>query len=289
MDATRSQIFFPATLPELFAIWKREKDAVPFAGGLSFMRGQYQHTLSLPPHILSLEKLEELRRVSRTERYLEFGAMTGLNEILNLGKSVPEALRLAIGGIANPRVRAIATIGGNVCYPRGLGNAAAPLIALEARYELRSESQSRWLSASRFSQPGDPPAQWPAAIGPGELLTRIRIPLEQWDYSVYRKFGTEEQAASGGAAPGSGVAIFLARMLKNTLTDMRLVCAGETVLRDKNSETVLTGKSLPLERRDALHYVERWETYLEGTGARDGIPGRKLLNFIEETILALAD
>lgn len=42
----------------------------------------------LPEHILDLNFLPELKVISKTERYFEFGAAVTLNEILDLGKKI---------------------------------------------------------------------------------------------------------------------------------------------------------------------------------------------------------
>jgi CO/xanthine dehydrogenase FAD-binding subunit len=279
MDALHNQVFFPSTLNELFSAWARFPDSVPYAGGTGLLRGQGKTALSLPRNILSLENLDELHRISRTERYLEIGAMKKLNEIINLGKIIPEALTKTLLGIAGPQVRNLATIGGNLCHPTHSMDAAAPLAALDARYELRTANQSRWISASRFSSfPGA------TALESQELLTRIRIPLEQWDSSIYKKFRAGDCDDEFG-----GVLVFLARNQKNILTDIRLIFAGESILRDKNSEALLGGKQLPLDRKDAVHFAELWQTYLLGLGKPSPLLRAKLINTIKRGILDLAD
>jgi len=302
MAALHNQVFKPAVFSEFFSIWSRFPDAVPFAGGTSLIRrGAYADKESsrifreqpeLPVNILSLERLEELRRITRTERYLEIGAMVRLNEIIALGKIVPEAFSETLKGIAGPQVRNLATIGGNLCTS---GDAVAPMAALEARYELRGAGGNRWISAQRFSSFLD-------ALGRQELLTRIRIPLDQWNYTVYRKFSPPEPGSEGG------VFLLLIKNQKNILTNIQVVFVssaqeankstqsgkdslrpGESLLQEKNSETFLEGKTLPLDRRDALHYKKMWKTYLSGLAKPGPFLQAKILNSIEAGILGLAD
>jgi CO/xanthine dehydrogenase FAD-binding subunit len=293
MDAAQNkpalnQVFFPSSFQELFSAWNRFPEAVPFAGGAELIRGQGKRVPILPKTILSLEKLEELGRITRTERYLEIGAMVRLNEIIHLGKIVPEVLTQCLMGIAGPQLRNIATLGGNICNPSRRFDATAPMIALDAHYELRSAQSSRWISASRFST-----LAGSSILAPRELLTRIRIPLEQWNYSLYRKFN-----ARGSGEPGD-VIIFILRNQKNILEDMRVVFAGHSVFREKNSEALLVGKKLPLDRKDAHVFIERWKTYLEAMKAPEETGGKEygrfdfikaqIERFIETTIMALAD
>jgi CO/xanthine dehydrogenase FAD-binding subunit len=279
MDVPFNQVFSPGNFQELFSAWSRFPDAVPFAGGTDLIRNQGKRVLTLPRNILSLDKLEELHRITRTERYLEIGAAVKINEIIYLGKIVPEILTRCLEGIAGPQLRNLATIGGNICCTARRFDASAPMMALDAHYELRSASSSRWISASRFaSLPG------PLAINPQELLTRIRVPLEQWNYSLYKKFTSTDKNGETG-----GLIVFIIRIQKNILTDLRIVYAGDKVLRDKNTETLLIGKQLPLDRKDALNFTEHWRTYLSALDAPEDLIRAKLLNFIESGIMGLAD
>jgi CO/xanthine dehydrogenase FAD-binding subunit len=283
MADLHNQVFFPAALPELFAAWNRFPDAVPFAGGAELLRNQGNHILTLPQNILSLERLEELHRITRTERYLEIGAMVKISEIIRLGKTVPEALTQSLSNIAGLQLRNLITVGGNICNHSRRLDTAAPLIALDARYELRTACETRWVSASRFSALPGPPA-----LEPRELLTRIRIPLEEWQYSLYKKFAGGE-AADPSLDESGGSAVFMARMQKNILTDLRIVFAGSQVLRDKNCETSLVGKQLPLDRKDAAHFMELWKTFLSAVEVPGFMLRANLLNFIESCILSLSD
>jgi CO/xanthine dehydrogenase FAD-binding subunit len=278
MDVPHSQVFFPGNLPELFSAWSRYPNAVPFAGGTELLWGQGKTTVTLPLNILSLDKLADLHHITRTERYLEIGAMVKISEIINLGKTVPEVLRQTLNGIAGPQLRNIATIGGNICHTSRRMDASAAMIALDARYELRTAQGTRWISASRFSAFSSP-----LIFNSQELFTRIRIPLEQWDYSIYKKFESPYVGIESG-----GVAVFLVRVQKNILTDIRMVFAERAILRDKNSESFLAGKRLPLDRKDALHYVELWKTYLSAIELSGELIKAKLLNFIESTIIDLS-
>ena len=271
-----NQVFFPSNYTELFAAWDRFPHAVPYAGGTGLIREQGGQILELPPVILSLEDLDEMHRVSRSERYLEIGAMTKLSRITGLGKIVPSALRHCLENIAGIQLRNLATIGGNICFPDRRLDCPAVLTALDAQYELRTSQTSRWVSASRFfTDPG------PTVLNPKEILTRIRIPLDYWDYSVYKKFSGRESR--------SRVAVFLVRTQKNVLSDIRIVYKTDSILRDKDCESMLTGKQLPLSRKVADEFVESWETFLEESQTIDELFRKELINFIEVNVYNLLD
>jgi CO/xanthine dehydrogenase FAD-binding subunit len=277
MAGRHNQVFFPSSLGELFNAWTRFPDAVPFAGGTEIIRGQRSSSLVLPKNILALGEIEELSRMSRTEQYLEIGAMVKLWDIIRLGKIVPEALTRSLEGIAGPQLRGLATIGGHICHAACRLDCTASLIALDAIYELRNAQNVRWISAARFSQPGR------LALEKQELLTRIRIPLDQWDFSAYRKFGDRDSGREGG------VLIFIMKNRKNILTSLRTVFAGECVLRNQNGEASLTGKHLPLSHRDAQDFFARWGETLSGSEKPSPLIKSEILGYIESLIYNLAD
>ena len=285
------RVFIPSNFSELFTAWNHNPDMKLFAGGTEYIRNQANRILSLPPNIISLDKIEELRKISRTERYLVIGAMVKLNQIIELGRIVPEALCLCLEKIGSPQIRNIATIGGNICNPSRRLDASAPMIALDAQYELRSAKTSRWVQASRFSSLPGPPA-----LAERELLTRIRIPLEPWSFTSYRKFHTPGSTESGGGI------LFIVKNQKNILTDIRVVYSGKTILREKNCETKLAGKQLPLSKKNAGEFVEGWRNYLsafKGGNEKSIFGGDKesspemlkaqIINFIENALLSISE
>ncbi|MDR0443809.1 MAG: FAD binding domain-containing protein [Treponema sp.] len=277
MDAPLSQVFFPASFHELFSAWSRFPDAKPYAGGTDIVWRQGKNTLTLPPIILCLDKLEELHRITRTERYLEIGAMSKLNQIYRLGKIVPEIFSACLENIAGVQLRNIATIGGNICCPARLLDTSAPLAALDALFEIRGAHSSRWVSSSRFFTTDEG-----ASLESQELLTRIRLPLDQWDYSVYKKFSKVD-------ITDSEIMVFLAKTQKNILTDLRVVFKTNTILRNKAGEGLLIGKHLPLSRKIAGDFVQNWLEFLDENHEMSDFTKNELINCIEINIFNLSE
>jgi len=278
MAGLPNQIFFPLSYPELFSSWNRYPQAVPFAGGTGLLREQGRKIFALPPVILSLDRLEEMQRISRTERYLEIGAMAKLSEIIDLGKLVPKALRNCLESIVGQQLRNMATIGGNICYPGRCLDSPAVFTALDGQYELRSAQSSRWVSAARFfSLTGQ------NTLNPQELLTRIRVPLDNWDYTSYKKFADH--------ANQSRTAVFLVKIQKTMLTDIKIIYKTAFIWRDKNIETKLIGKELPLNRRIAADFVDQWDAFLSGidTIDIDDLSRKEMINFIAMNVYNLSE
>jgi len=265
---TPNHVFFPVSYNELFAVWNRFPAAVPYAGGTYLNNDRSV--------FICLEKIEELHNITRTEQYLDIGAMVKLNRLLQLGKIAPHVLYKCVENIAGVQVRNVATIGGNICYPSRLLDLPAPLTALDAQYELRNTQGSRWVLASRFH------TEEQSNLDKQEILTRIRLPLHQWDYSIYKKFRME------GYFSGEAL-VFLARTQKNILTEIRVVYRGNTIIRNKDGETILNGKYLPLNRKNADEFVENWSVFLANKPNISNFSKNAILNTIEENVYNLTE
>ena len=276
MAAQLNQIFFPESFHELFSVWNRFPDAVIYAGGVDLIRKQGKSVIELPKIIISLDKLDELNRITRTEHYLEIGAMVRLNRLIRLGKIVPEILRKCVENIAGVQVRNVATVGGNIRGASQLYDLPAPLTALDAQYELRGAQTARWVSAPRFHS-----AEERNVLKERELLTRVRLPLRAWDYSVYKKFN--KNSFHGGEA-----LVFLASVQKNMLTDIRIVYKADTILRNKNAEDILNGKILPLQRKITLDFMDNWKMFLGERNDVSEFSKNALIHNIEENVFILS-
>ncbi|MDR3302500.1 MAG: FAD binding domain-containing protein [Spirochaetaceae bacterium] len=267
------QIFYPASITELMNAWERNPDAVLFSGGASWLQKQTDELFFFPDTLISLYNIAELRRIDRTERYLEIGSMVSLSRIVRLGKIVPEALALSLKSTLSVLLRNFTTIGSCICRRSTPEPVIAGLTALDARYELRSATSSRWVSASQFAAAsGD-------VLSTKECLTRLRIPLETWNYTHCRDFSAKESGDRGNE-----FAVFLARIQKNILSEVRVIFSGATILRDRDSELTLINNKLPLDKKTIANFIELWKEYLDTNENRSDFQKAKLLNFIDSAI-----
>jgi len=276
MGAPLNQVIFPESFQELFTAWNRFPEAILYAGGTDIISRQERNILELPIVFICMDKIPELHRVTRTEQYLEIGSMTKLSKLLELGKIVPKVLQDCIKNIGGVQLRNVATIGGNICSKKQLMDMPAPLIALDAQYELRGDQTIRWVSAARFHSSDD------TSLEKLELLSRIRLPLHPWNYEIYKKFYYEAYSSSESL-------VFLARAQKNTLSEIRVVFKENSILRNKGSEDLLNGKFLPLHRKTAHEYIDNWREFLKNKPEINEFSKFTFLNSIEENIHILSE
>jgi CO/xanthine dehydrogenase FAD-binding subunit len=262
-------------MTELFSEWDKIPEATPFAGTVDWLQNQTDRLFLLPKTILSLESIAELRHVTRTERYLEIGSMVTLTRIVRLGKILPEALTSALKSTVTFLLRNPTTIGSCIYRRSTPEPVIASLVALDAKYELRTAGGSRWVSASQFSAASEKEN----VLQPKECLTRIRIPLDLWNYTLCRDFSAKESGDNGNE-----FAVFLSRMQKNILSEVRVIFSGASILRYRNSELELAGKKLPLDKKTISTFLEIWKTRLEEIDNRSDFQKAKLLNFVDSAI-----
>jgi len=277
MDAPLNQVFTPVTFQELFSTWNRFTNAVIYAGGTNLIGIQEKNILNLPPILISLDKIPELHRITRTEHYLEIGSMVKLNKLISLGKTVPKVLRDCLENIAGVQLRNVATIGGNICSLRLL-NIPAPLVALDAQYEFKnSANNSRWVSAARFHSPLEQ-----TSVNSQELLTRIRLPLHQWDYTVYKKITANDYFDNDAL-------VFLAKTKKDVLSEIRVIYKKDTILRNKSGENILNGKSLPLNRKTADDFIDNWIEFINQKKELTDFDKNIIISNIKDNIYNLSE
>lgn len=215
-----------------------------------------------PASSLVIRTIVDFKQINLHEHYAEFGSAVTLSKIHSLGrKRIPSVLYDAIGTIANPFVRNIATIGGNICAQGRRHTLFAPLLALDAQLEIYSLTDAQYIPFTKFVRVPDKC-----------ILSRIRVPLTDWEVAVFKRLGPEHELTDESAT-----FTFLATTQKGILSDLRIAFCSSIVLRSRELENTIIGSRLPLndkaiemvaERADKL-YDEAMNNLMEQTLAQD--------------------
>ncbi|MBR1723271.1 MAG: FAD binding domain-containing protein [Treponema sp.] len=217
--------FYAKNLNDVFYQLKNISNLSIVAGCTSFVFKDF------PEKSLSVRDIAELRLIDKHERYIDLGAALTLSEIEDLGEgNLPRHFYEAIPTIANRNIRNIATIGGNICAEDFYNTLYAPLLALDARLEFNDGENEQFMNITRFSR-----------IPPGCILSKIRLPLEEWELSVFRRVGNSNFLSDLSAS-----FVFLANSQKNQISELRIAFAGAFKFRDMELENKLIGAHLPL-------------------------------------------
>lgn len=240
----------PSSLPALLELLARRPATCLYAGGTDLLRGQAGRALELPAEIAMIGRLPELRQVSLTERFVDLGAALSLAELLELRENaLPELLAQALRGVGSPALRNLATLGGNLSSRSRFMDLWPALACLDALAEYRSHSGSRWLNVNRLADEEGRPAP-----PEGQVLCRVRVPLERWDLCLFKKVGPADYPARASAA----FALAL-RADKGVLSEFRLAFAGEVALRLRDVESRVVGRRLPLPARERSAFARDYQ------------------------------
>jgi carbon-monoxide dehydrogenase medium subunit len=164
----------PGTLTEAVKLLEEHGDeAALYMGGTELLLAM-KFGLASASVLVDGKRLAELMRIGTGEAWLTVGA--GLTHLQLesdpiIRELLPELARLE-RTVANFRVRAAGTLGGNLCFAEPHSDPATLLIALGAEVELISRSGIRRLPLHEFLRG---PLQ--TALAPGEIMTAVLVPI----------------------------------------------------------------------------------------------------------------
>jgi carbon-monoxide dehydrogenase medium subunit len=130
--------------------------------------------LSAPQHLVDLATIQDLKGIRADGGDIVIGAMTTQHELVQsdlLSGKIP-ILRETSLVIADPQVRYVGTIGGNVANGDPGNDMPALMMCLGATYHLAGKTGERKVAAREFHQ-----GLFSTALTTGEILTAVRIPV----------------------------------------------------------------------------------------------------------------
>jgi aerobic carbon-monoxide dehydrogenase medium subunit len=194
--------------------------------------------LAMPTHLVDLAGVAELKGARLEGGEIVIGAMTTQREIIMSGVLAEHApiLRETAEVIADPQVRYVGTIGGNVANGDPGNDMPALMQCLDASYMLAATGGAREIAARDFYQ-----GAYFTALQPGEVLTGIRVPLPPAGHGyaytkLKRKVGDYATAAAGVILTFSGDKVVFA--------SIGLTNVGDTPLLAADAAAILTGSTL---------------------------------------------
>lgn len=196
-----------------------------------------------PVAIIDISGIDELRKISRCNGYVELGALITFREIEQHQEGLKEwapVLVSACRNVGSVQIRNIGTLGGNLGTASPAGDLIPALYVLEAEVHLLSSRCERWVAVSDFFD------------GPGstvcmsdEMITGVRFrPMEEGEKSFFQKIG-QRKAVTISKASAAGTIL-----LKNSVVSCCCLAIGAvapTVIRVPNAEKYLTGNRLNTE------------------------------------------
>jgi carbon-monoxide dehydrogenase medium subunit len=192
--------------------------------------------LAMPPAVIDIGRIQELRGISRSGDTIRIGALTTHAELAasaDLQKSAA-ALAEAAALVGDPAVRSRGTIGGNIAHADPASDLPTVLVALDARITAIGPKGTRTISAEDFFT-----GIMSTALAEDEVVSEIAVTAStRGQGSAYVKFAhpASRYAVIGAAA--------LVSMEKDQCRAARIAVGGllPHATRARAVETALVGK-----------------------------------------------
>ena len=149
------------------------EDGRPLAGGHSLIP-MMKLRLAAPANLVDLGGISDLKGIREDVDDIVIGATTTQHDLIAsdlLAKKLP-ILRETSLQIADPQVRYVGTLGGNIANGDPGNDMPAVMLCLGAAYQIAGKSGQRRVAAREFYE-----GAYFTALAPGEIVTAIRIPV----------------------------------------------------------------------------------------------------------------
>jgi carbon-monoxide dehydrogenase medium subunit len=192
--------------------------------------------LANPEHLIDINDLDELSYIREADGEIRVGALTRHVELLTselLAERFP-IFADAETVIADPVVRNRGTIGGSLCQADAAEDLSAVCSALKAQVVIRGAEGERVVGMEGFHV-----GPFTTAVGAGELLTEVRLPVRAGAGSAHEKV---ERRAGDWAIAAASAAVWIDG---GTIADagIALGAVGLTTIHLSRAEELLRGKA----------------------------------------------
>jgi carbon-monoxide dehydrogenase medium subunit len=231
----------PKTLNDAVALLNQfGEDAKILAGGHSLLP-MMKLRFAEPPHLIDLNKIEQLRGIKEEAGMIKIGAMTVESALLNsdLLKEKVSLIPKAVKLIADPQVRNRGTIGGDIAHGDPANDHPAIMMALDATFVLTGPDGERSVKAVDFFH-----GTYMTDLKENEILTEIQIaPLPANTGTAYFKL----KRKTGDWATAAAAIVLQMDGDKVSMVRIGLTNVADTALRATEAENLLIGQALSEE------------------------------------------
>jgi aerobic carbon-monoxide dehydrogenase medium subunit len=231
----------PKTLNDAVALLNQfGEDAKILAGGHSLLP-MMKLRFAEPPHLIDLNKIEQLRGIKEEAGMIKIGAMTVESALLNsdLLKEKVSLIPKAVKLIADPQVRNRGTIGGDIAHGDPANDHPAIMMALDATFVLTGPDGERSVKAVDFFH-----GTYMTDLKENEILTEIHIaPLPANTGTAYFKL----KRKTGDWATAAAAIVLQMDGDKVSMVRIGLTNVADTALRATEAENLLMGQALSEE------------------------------------------
>jgi carbon-monoxide dehydrogenase medium subunit len=227
----------PKTLSEAIELLgKYGEEAKVLSGGQSLLP-LMKLRLGSPGHVVDIGRIPDLEYIREEGGYLKIGGRTREAELekSDLIRSKYPILADTAAVIADPIVRNLATVGGNLAHGDPANDHPATMLALGAEIVATGPKGARTIPIGKFFT-----GLFSTALAPDEILTEIRIPVPPArSGGAYRKL---ERKVGDFATAAAAVQVTLDASGAIGRAGIGLTAAGPVPIEATEAERYLQGK-----------------------------------------------
>ncbi|MCB0597286.1 MAG: xanthine dehydrogenase family protein subunit M [Lewinellaceae bacterium] len=233
----------PQSLEEAFSLLEQHGDEAKILAGGHSLIPMMKLRFASPEFLIDINNIPGLSYIKEEDGYLKIGAMTREAE-LETSKVIHAKYPIFLDAtklIADPQVRNMGTLGGNLAHGDAANDHPALMMALRAEVVISSAEGHRAVPIDEFFY-----GFYMTAVQPNEILTEIRIPVPgPGTGNAYHKL---ERKVGDYATAGVAVQLTLDKDGVCTYAGIGLTNVNPTPMRAVRSEEVLLGHKLDAER-----------------------------------------
>ena len=239
MIAQPFQYESPGTLQEAIALLQKYGDEAKILSGGHSLIPMMKLRFATPEHLIDINRIPGLAFIKEEGGHVRIGALSRESDLEHsdlLARHFPifaDVTKL----IADPQVRNMGTIGGNLAHGDAANDHPAVMLALHATVVATGPGGEREIPIDEFFY-----GFYQTALAQDEILTGIRIPVPaQGTGSAYHKL---ERKVGDYATAGVAVQITLDKDNTVKYIGIGLTNVNPTPLRAERSEKLLLGQTL---------------------------------------------
>lgn len=241
-DLRSSTVFSPEGMGELVNYKQKNPQALFWAGGTYLMAKDITYPSKNPIDIISLDRMDELKRITRNDTSVEFGSMVNLQSVSIVAKNFFSSdICKALSSLSTQIIRSQATVGGALCTQKIKTSFATIMTTLDASVECRILSKKplvKWVQVDKmFDKSGA------LILSPTTLVTKLHINACKDSLFYFKATGSPMTEAENAV-----IFAIRCKLLQNTISETR-ACFNFPLVGLHTSELVqssLTGIVLPM-------------------------------------------
>jgi carbon-monoxide dehydrogenase medium subunit len=239
------EYFRPQSISEAIALLQEHGEGAKILSGGQSLIPMMKIRLARPECIIDINRLADLHYVKEEAGFLKIGGLTREADLetSDLIRSKYPIILDTAASIADPQVRNMATVGGNLAHGDPANDHPATMLALEAEIVAVGQHGERIIPIKDFFL-----SVFTTALVHGEILTEIRIPIPPaGSGGAYFKF---ERKVGDFATAGVAAQVTVDGAGACQRAGIGLTNVGATPIKATRAEGFLVGKTVNKQQID---------------------------------------